>query len=70
MTQTAFKAPQKPAAEPKKSNAATPAKSARNPSHEEISNRARALWEARGRPSGRDEEIWLTAEAELRSGVA
>jgi hypothetical protein len=70
MSQTAFKSPQKSAPEPKKSNAAATAKAARNPTHEEISNRARAMWEARGRPSGRDEEIWLAAEAELRSGVA
>jgi hypothetical protein len=66
-----MKVPQKaPAAEPKKTINAAPAKAPRNPSHEEITLRARALWEAKGRPSGRDEEIWLEAEAQLRKGPA
>jgi hypothetical protein len=37
-------------------------------SHEEISRRARELWESRGQPSGQDEAIWLEAERELRNG--
>jgi hypothetical protein len=36
-------------------------------SHQEISERARSLWEREGRPEGRDSEIWLRAEAELKS---
>ena len=32
---------------------------------EEISTRARALWEEKGRPSGVDTEIWLEAEKKL-----
>lgn len=35
------------------------------PSSEDISQRARELWEKYGRPSGRDEEIWLEAERQL-----
>jgi hypothetical protein len=37
-------------------------------SHEEISRRARELWESRGQPSGQDEAIWLEAEREVRNG--
>ena len=31
----------------------------------EVAHRARQLWEARGRPAGRDLEYWLEAEVEL-----
>ena len=34
--------------------------------HEDISKRAREIWEREGRPEGRDKEHWLQAEAELR----
>lgn len=37
------------------------------PSHEEISERAKRLWQNAGGPSGRDFEFWYAAEAELRS---
>lgn len=37
------------------------------PSHEEISQKAKELWESYGRPAGRDEEIWLEAERSLQS---
>jgi hypothetical protein len=36
------------------------------PLHEEISARARQLWQQAGQPAGRDEAFWLAAEAELR----
>jgi len=32
---------------------------------EEISSRAQALWELKGRPTGADTEIWLEAERKL-----
>jgi hypothetical protein len=32
------------------------------PSHAEIARCAARLWEKRGRPNNRDEEIWLEAE--------
>lgn len=35
------------------------------PTHEEIAGRAQELWEKYGRPSGRDQEIWLEAERSL-----
>lgn len=38
------------------------------PTHEQISRRAQQLWENGGRPSGRDEEIWLEAERQLATG--
>lgn len=38
----------------------------RRPSHELIACRARQLWRAYGEPVGRDEQIWLEAERELR----
>jgi hypothetical protein len=37
------------------------------PSHPEIARLAAQLWEKRGRPDGRDEEIWLQAEQQLLS---
>jgi len=40
------------------------------PTHEQISRRAEELWEQYGRPSGRDEEIWLEAERQLRPPTA
>jgi hypothetical protein len=36
-----------------------------DPSHDEISRHAYSLWEQRGRPDGRDTDIWLDAEREL-----
>jgi hypothetical protein len=36
------------------------------PSREEISVEAEVLWRQRGCPSGRDDEIWLEAERQLR----
>jgi hypothetical protein len=38
------------------------------PTHEQVSRRAQQLWENGGRPSGRDEEIWLEAERQLAMG--
>ena len=37
------------------------------PSHEEIAERAREIWEARGQPDGQDLDIWLAAEGQLIS---
>lgn len=37
----------------------------RQPSHEEITHRARELWEQYGCPSDQDEKIWLEAEQQL-----
>jgi hypothetical protein len=35
------------------------------PTHDQIAQRARAIWERRGCPHGQDREIWLEAEAQL-----
>ena len=35
------------------------------PTHQEIAERARAIYEKSGRLPGRDEQNWLQAEAEL-----
>jgi hypothetical protein len=35
--------------------------------HEEISRKAYALWEQRGRPWGFESDIWLDAESQLRA---
>ncbi len=40
------------------------------PTHEEISHKARELWENYGRPVGRDEEIWFEAERALQSSTS
>ena len=42
----------------------------RQPTHEEISQRAQALWAQRGQPSGQDDEIWLEAERQLLAEAA
>jgi hypothetical protein len=39
--------------------------SRRTPTHEEISNNAKAIWEKAGRPQGKDTLIWLEAERRL-----
>ena len=36
-------------------------------SHETIARRAEQIWNSYGHPQGRDEEIWLEAESQLRS---
>jgi|GEM_PF-2813066 len=36
-------------------------------STEEIATRAYLLWEQRGRPHGRDVELWVEAESQLKS---
>lgn len=36
------------------------------PTREEITARAKALWEASGRKPGRDQQNWLAAERQLR----
>ncbi len=38
--------------------------------HEQIAERARALWLASGCRSGRDEQNWLEAEAQLRAELS
>jgi hypothetical protein len=37
--------------------------------HEQIARRARAIWEAKGRPAGQDEKIWHEAEAQLKAAL-
>jgi hypothetical protein len=39
-----------------------------NRTKHEIRARAHELWEQSGRPSGRDDEFWLQAEAEIKDG--
>ncbi len=34
--------------------------------HDQIADRARAIWEQRGRPQGEDEKIWHEAEDQLK----
>lgn len=46
--------------------ASTETQQTENPAHDEISQRARAIWEERGRPDGCDLEHWLDAERQLR----
>jgi LmbE family N-acetylglucosaminyl deacetylase len=41
----------------------------RNPTHNEVSACASALWERSGKPQDRDVAIWLEAERHLRSGA-
>jgi hypothetical protein len=38
-----------------------------HPTEEQITERARQIWRARGRPPGQDIEIWLEAEQQLRA---
>ena len=38
------------------------------PTHEEIAQRARAIYEQKGRVPGHDLENWLEAEAQLMAG--
>ena len=43
-------------------------KSANSPTHEEVAQRAREIWSARGNPHGCDAEIWQEAERQLTVG--
>ena len=36
------------------------------PPEEEVRKRAKQLWEEHGKPEGRDDEFWQTAERELQ----
>jgi len=44
-----------------------PAKNRPAATHEQIAERARAIWQQRGCPSGEDETIWYAAESQLKS---
>ena len=37
--------------------------------HDQIADRARAIWEQRGRPQGEDEKIWHEAEDQLKHEI-
>jgi len=50
------------------SAAARPVAKRTEPSYEEISQRARQIWESSGCQPGHDLENWLRAESELRNG--
>jgi hypothetical protein len=49
---------------------ARPAPQRAEPTYDEISQRARQLWESSGCQPGHDLENWLRAESELRNGHA
>jgi hypothetical protein len=38
------------------------------PTHEQIAARAKAIWQAKGCPAGKDDENWREAEEQLRHG--
>ena len=40
------------------------------PSEDQIRARAHQLWEAAGRPEGRDQEFWIEAERQLAEDAA
>ena len=40
------------------------------PPREKIAVRAYEIWQSSGRPEGHDQEHWLQAERELRSGAS
>jgi hypothetical protein len=39
----------------------------RQPTQDQISLRAKAIWQAKGCPAGQDEQNWLEAERQLRA---
>lgn len=43
-------------------------KKVNSPTHEEVAQRAREIWSARGSPGGSDMGIWLEAERQLAIG--
>ena len=43
--------------------------SAPTPTHDEIAQRAREIWNSRGQPAGQDLEIWLEAERQLQASA-
>jgi len=63
---TTVAAPARAIATVKKSAKAAPAKRSEITS-ESIASRAYSLWEQQGRPHGKDLELWLQAEKQLKS---
>jgi hypothetical protein len=57
----------RPPVAPPPTQAGKPFGATRAPSHEQIAARAKAIWQARGCPSGMDEQNWREAEAQLRA---
>lgn len=55
---------------PSASSPVPAASSARQFTHDEIADRARTIWDRRGRPEGQDAEIWYQAESELKQSEA
>jgi hypothetical protein len=49
------------------SSASTTARPASGPTHEQIAQRAEAIWRKRGCPAGQDAQNWHEAEAQLRA---
>ena len=43
----------------------SPSSTGVRPTHEQISERAKAIWKERGEPSGQDDDIWFEAERQL-----
>jgi len=50
--------------------ASTASRIVKNPAHEHIAARAKAIWESKGCPSGQDEQIWCEAESQLRAELS
>jgi hypothetical protein len=38
------------------------------PTHDQIAQRAKEIWQTKGCPSGQDKQNWLEAERQLRAG--
>ena len=53
-------------AEPEQTAKPRQAKGSAVLTHEQIAERAEAIWIQRGRPSGEDESIWYEAESQLK----
>jgi DUF2934 family protein len=51
------------------SKTTAPSRKTLAPSHADIAAKAAAIWERKGRPEGRDQEIWLEAERLLAQGL-
>ena len=69
MASTMQETPKKKAATTTKRPRKTATKKLPQPTHDEISARARMLYEASGYASGRDVEFWLEAERQLRDEI-
>ena len=67
-SQTMTQAPKPASSSPASSTTVrTSSAASSGPTHDQIAQRAKAIWQAKGCPAGQDQQNWLEAEKQLRA---